>query len=679
MKYPIKMAISALTITLVLNGCGSNESNNSTSGTTTSKNVVVNGVTPLSDITSTNTTSKQCSPKTDTKPKCGCPSKKKSTTCPKKEIKKKCGCPKKEDTRKEKECNKDSTKAQQGIALLGNLSDALVQIYEVDSDGSLIFKWEDRTTTGGSLSEMGRFPLHNLELDADKYYIYKVIGGFDWDADDDGIMDSNPTSNLGTIRAIAKGSDILKVGGKFKVTAVSELVYEKVEKALNGDINPANLDNFLSQSAKDYIYDINQDGEVNYLDILEFSPSKNKDDLKIPLKGEIEQIYKLIHSGKSIIGNLNPVVGWIDLDKGAYFIKLLPDGTKAFATDNQWEGSSFYTLDLSNPTSPKLLSTINEEAKEYGYNTVNISSDNKKVFIENLYGWYNMKVYGILDSSNPKYLGTINKGVVEINSNGDIAYYIEDQSLNIYDISDIDNKQLISSIKIPNLGGDIGVQLSKDGSKLYIANVDYSNAMALKLAIIDIQKPQQPIILSNKIVVAHIIAPEDSLRVVLSKDGKKLYTFLQHEEYYMQIIDVSDPLNPTSLVQDQNQKVNFKGSLYAYDILSNDNALYNIYNNLEFYKLDESYNQILLGQVGNENNYYTDIYGQFIGLSKDYKKIYFIKDGVLNAIDIKTQENVSLTSGNGILFARDITLSNDGKFAYIPTKTGIKVLDLTLF
>ena len=122
-------------------------------------------------------------------------------------------------------------------AALGSLANATVEIYEVNNNGSLSLKWSENTSSGDTLNKIGRFDLHEAELDANKFYLYKVIGGMDWDANSDGIKDNNPTENKGTIKALAKGSEIQEAGKDFRVTIASEIVYEKVAKTLKHDFH----------------------------------------------------------------------------------------------------------------------------------------------------------------------------------------------------------------------------------------------------------------------------------------------------------------------------------------------------------------------------------------------------------------------------------------------------------
>jgi len=94
-----------------------------------------------------------------------------------------------------KKAQSDSEPAQ-----LGNFANANVEIYKVENDGSLVLKWSETTSNGITLDEIGKFNTHSAELEDNSFYLYKVSGGEDWDANDDGVLDSSATPNSGTIR-----------------------------------------------------------------------------------------------------------------------------------------------------------------------------------------------------------------------------------------------------------------------------------------------------------------------------------------------------------------------------------------------------------------------------------------------------------------------------------------------
>jgi hypothetical protein len=89
-------------------------------------------------------------------------------------------------------------------AYFGTLAEATVNIYQLgEGDKRLLFT--EKTSTGSTMDEIGNFNAHFDELKKNKFYQYEVIGGKNWDADKDGNLDSQPTNNEITYRAINRG------------------------------------------------------------------------------------------------------------------------------------------------------------------------------------------------------------------------------------------------------------------------------------------------------------------------------------------------------------------------------------------------------------------------------------------------------------------------------------------
>ena len=180
-----------------------------------------------------------------------------------------------------------------------------------------------------NLEEIGKFNTHANELNPDKFYVYRVEGGCDWDVDDDGIKDQTCTQNKGVIRAIAKGIKIQEVGENFKITAVSEIVYEKVAKYLKYNYSSTNLESKLKESIIPVIQDIDGDGKVDIKDIITFNPKINKYKLKGIYKEKYSFIVQVIHEGRYVFTS----IGSIDALYYAYDVEISSDGSKAYVAD----------------------------------------------------------------------------------------------------------------------------------------------------------------------------------------------------------------------------------------------------------------------------------------------------------------------------------------------------------
>jgi len=185
-----------------------------------------------------------------------------------------------------------------GTAQLGNLADANVTVYKIEDNGTATFLWNEITSSGTTLADIGKFNLHIEDLNDSTFYLYKVKGGKDWDANDDGIKDANYTKNNGTIRAIAKGSDIKVAAGNFTVSYVTELLYEKVESALKYTFNKNTFQTLLINESKKIVKDVNHNDVRNMQDILTFNPSSDKNDLTDSYKTKVQEIINSLHDGK---------------------------------------------------------------------------------------------------------------------------------------------------------------------------------------------------------------------------------------------------------------------------------------------------------------------------------------------------------------------------------------------
>lgn len=151
---------------------------------------------------------------------------------------------------------------QTGKAQLGPLVGATAEIFLINDDGSLSLLFTE-TTTDGDIISAGQFDFHYSELEENKWYLAKVTGGEDIDANDDGVMDSTPTPNLGSIHLVFQ-KDWLK-SDKVIVTAVSEVVYQFVKRKLD---NQAALKDSVMASISTLVdTDINGDGRIDEVDV----------------------------------------------------------------------------------------------------------------------------------------------------------------------------------------------------------------------------------------------------------------------------------------------------------------------------------------------------------------------------------------------------------------------------
>ncbi len=178
-----------------------------------------------------------------------------------------------------------SSSKSNSVVELGRLADAMVSIYELEENATVCElpepKWKDIKTSGDNsdLEKIGIFDAHIKELDPNKYYLYRVKGGKDWDSDDDGVKDATPTPNRGTINLVIKGDD---VEDNLRVTVASELIFRKLGcNSLTKD----ELDGYAKSLVQK---DLNGDGKIDSKDVAKYNPVKDKKDEGTHLNGESE-------------------------------------------------------------------------------------------------------------------------------------------------------------------------------------------------------------------------------------------------------------------------------------------------------------------------------------------------------------------------------------------------------
>ncbi len=416
-----------------------------------------------------------------------------------------------------------------GTVQLGNLAEADVKIYEVGSDGSLTLKWQERSSGGDELDEIGKFDTHSKELKPDTFYLYEVSGGYDWDADDDGVKDSNATVNRGTIHAVATGKDIASSSASsrgFKVTAVSEMVYSLVAKRLKYDFNATSFKTLLQQAASDILGDIDGDGNVSVKDICMFDPVADKGAVKSEYADKMRELVDAVHNGEPYVPSPDSAMLAVfepaDSPFEAMSVKFSKDRSKMYVCDRN---NGLQIVDISDPMSPALLGSV---STPNGAKAVAVSPDGKKAYTAD---WSYLQVVDLNDSNNPTKEGYLQMYAldIELSADGKIGYVASNyDGLSIVDLNDSQNPNVIGSLDLGSYphGGTVencqvfDVDVSKDEKRAYLASGGCG------FYIVDISDPNSPSIVAEK----HFFYDANGSTYVsniksvkLSKDGTKVY------------------------------------------------------------------------------------------------------------------------------------------------------------
>ena len=426
-----------------------------------------------------------------------------------------------------------------GTALLGNLAEAEVKIYEVNSDGTQNLLWEETTSSGEILEEIGNFNMHVNELEDGKVYLYRVIGGCDWDVNDDGIKDDTCTQNKGIIRAISLGKDFKEIKGNFKVSLISEIIYERVAKYVKyGFSNSEEFRNILNQSINNLITDIDGDGEITIKDILIFNPVGDRDKLTKYYRQLYFRFVETIHSGKNVYEeyiNLG-----IDTPGISYDVEIV-DNT-AYVADGD---SGLQIINISDINNPRIVSNIDTT----GY-AMDIEIVGDTAYVAN--GSSGLWIIDISDINNPQMISSINTpdNAQDVEIVGNIAYIADSNEglrIRIINISDINNPQVVSNVNIPGYTMDVEVV----GDTAYVANVSRRDSGLYIIDISDINNPR---------IVSNINTLRETYDVEIA--GDTAYVANWHSG--LQIIDISDINNPRIV-----SNINTLGKVYSVKIVGN--------------------------------------------------------------------------------------------------------------
>ncbi len=161
-----------------------------------------------------------------------------------------------------------------GVAQLGYISGGKVSLCAVDDLQKPIA--ETTTVESHDIDKAGRFTFKNLALENDAYYLLKVSGGVDIDADDNGIADTNATPLKGIVHAVVSGEELKH---SVKINALTDMVYEKIAGSLQ-TLSNTEIKDALDENTKKYLFDVNGDDSVDYSDILAFDPLNDRDKTK---------------------------------------------------------------------------------------------------------------------------------------------------------------------------------------------------------------------------------------------------------------------------------------------------------------------------------------------------------------------------------------------------------------
>ncbi|SNZ07114.1 Uncharacterized conserved protein [Persephonella hydrogeniphila] len=531
-----------------------------------------------------------------------------------------------------------------GIAQLGNLGEATVEIYKIENDGSLNLQWTEYTSDGNLLEEIGRFNSHLEELEENVFYLYKVYGGKDWDSNDDGIKDEIPVKNKGVIRLIAKGSDI-KSTSEIRVTIASEIVYEKVAKYLKYNFDPELFSSLLNKEIKSTLDDVNLDGQVDIKDLLSFNPVKNKNDLIEVYRYKIGEITRSIHKGEHIFDKFNYIIGSTDTPGKAISTAIL--NNIIYVADYT---SGVQIVDISDISNPVIINSVSTDS---AYD-VNIVNDKSLLIVAD--GASGIKIYDISSPENPSFISffeTIDTAI-DIETVRNLIFVVEPSNLQIIDISDPYNPVLKGSFTTDN---SYSIELSSDASKAFVAD----GTSGIK--IIDISDPSDPQLTTS------FDTDGKSFSLTLSPDETKLY--VADGIAGLKVIDITNIFTPVEIGR-------FNTAWIAYDVVlaSNNSKIYisDGYAGVYIVDITDPQSPSLSGVCRTKNNAYK------IDKFPD-RDIVLVADmdAGIQIMDLKDVKDPYIISSLELpSYAKDIDVSSDGSTVYFASgAAGLQIVDIS--
>ena len=193
--------------------------------------------------------------------------------------------------------NNTTSHTLEGKAQLGVLSKATIKLYKLAGVERKLLATE-LTTVGDTIDTIGNFNLHLEKLDDEVFYLYQVEGGEDYDVDDNGVIDDVATKNRGTFHLLVLGRHIKSIK-QANITAISEIVYQKVKDNLN--VDNKQLETKIELLTKEIIQnDINEDGFIGVEDLLKYNPILDKEKLSTPYQNKISKVIDAILNDRSL-------------------------------------------------------------------------------------------------------------------------------------------------------------------------------------------------------------------------------------------------------------------------------------------------------------------------------------------------------------------------------------------
>ena len=542
---------------------------------------------------------------------------------------------------------------------LGPIADASAKVYKIEDNGTKTLLYTQTTSSGSSFLDIGYIDSYSDEFEDDSFYLYEISGGEDVDADDNGLIDATATPNTGTIHLLVKGSDVKHTTQRIRITVLSEIMYVSVNSLLKNDLS--SLQSALNTMAKSFFKaDINGDGVINTMDVLNYNPVSDQASLKAQYsQSKLTAIIAKIHTN--------------DLS---------------------------YLVDIFDPT----IAIYSPDSAE-DTNSLVITSDKKIVYISSSNG---LKKLDVSDLSNIIQIDTYNPIIkakkLLLSSDESTLYAIVEKELYIIDTLTMESISTYTYTGANNQNIDFFV-LSQDETILYLGST-YDT----QIGVLNVSNSVTPTLIRNitGITKAGALAlNSDSTHLfvgdfdngffdfnvsnILTTDAVEVYTsglladvrniILSHDDKYIYFVNRK---TDRFIIYDLTTRSSV-GSMYLkeandMDLSTDGKYLFIVNGRNSVVKIDISdvENPTIISSFS--STYTQNVEIKKIGLNTDESVAYMATTNGLEILNMTTSPNSSIpisidtTSDNNNL----LILSEDENYAYIGHSDGLSIYDLNM-
>lgn len=415
------------------------------------------------------------------------------------------------------------SKAYQGQAILGPLIGAGVEIYTLSALNSAPV-YTTTTSSGDSLDQAGLFTIPQDLIDDNELYLVKVTGGQDIDAEDNGSVDANPTSNQGAIHALLTPNQIRSK--HFHVSILTELLYQRLYYLLAANYSRETVLAELNRRAALVLAtDVDGDGDRDADDVAAWHPVRDATKLRHGFKA-YQPMIAAVHNGDPL--KEMPLTGYVisvlNIGEDASDLQVL-DGIAYVAG----RAAGLQIVDVHNPTKPILLSSLPLGLPGTPVSALAVAVANGIAYIAS----GGLKTIDVHDLANPVLLGSVDIPGFEaaaVTVVDGIAYLGGGRGLYVVDVHDPAKPLSLGAMDTQNTTQAIVVS---DGILYQITcNLIFHGAAPSPVRIYDVHQPATPVLLAiwdlpgcGEIAVVNEFA-------YLGAEGG------------LQILDVHDPTTP---------------------------------------------------------------------------------------------------------------------------------------